>query len=116
LKKSRKFLELGPKKRHRLRLRNKRLTYAIEAAASLVPDGETPTQKATIKLLRKAQKSLGQLNDDIRRRSLAVTLGEDKAEVSELFLKPKQKKQLLRKAANAYEELAELKPLNISRA
>lgn len=116
LKKSRKFLELGPKKRHRLRLRNKRLAYAIEAAASLAPDGETPTQKATMKLLRKVQRSLGQLNDDTRRRSLAVALGEDKAEVSDLFLKPKQKKQLLRKAANAYEELAELKPLNISRA
>ena len=116
LKKSRKLEEVGAKKRHRLRLKNKRLSYAIEAAASLVPDNETSTQKATMKLLRNAQRSLGQLNDDTRRRSLAATLGEDKTEASDLLLKPKQKKRLLRKAANAYEELAKIKPLKISSA
>ena len=116
LKKSRELEELGPKKRHQLRLKNKRLSYAIEAAANLVPDGEVPTHKATLKLLRKAQRSLGQLNDDTRRRSLAVALGEDKTGVSDLLLKPKEKKLLLRKAANAYDQLADVKPLKISGA
>jgi CHAD domain-containing protein len=115
LKKSRELEELGPKKRHRLRLKNKRLSYAIEAAANLVADSETQAHQAALKLLRKAQRSLGQLNDDTRRRSLALALGEDTT-VSDLLLKPKQKKQLLRKATEVYDELADLKPLKISRA
>jgi CHAD domain-containing protein len=115
LKKSRKLTELGVKKRHRLRLKNKRLSYAIEAAANLVPDSETSTQEATIKLLRVVQRSLGQLNDDTRRRSLVTTLGEeDKMAAPNLLLGPKQKKLLLRKAEKAYEELVDLKPLKIS--
>ncbi len=35
LKRSRKLEEIGTKKRHRLRLLNKRLTYAVEAVADL---------------------------------------------------------------------------------
>jgi CHAD domain-containing protein len=115
LKKSRKLGEFGVKKRHRLRLKNKRLSYAIEAAADLVPDSERSTQKATIKLLRVVQRSLGQLNDDTRRRSLVTALGEeDKMAAPNLLLGPKQKKLLLRKAGKAYEELVDLKPLKIS--
>jgi CHAD domain-containing protein len=115
LKKSRKLAELGARKRHRLRLKNKRLSYAIEAVADLVPDSETSTQKATIKLLRVIQRSLGQLNDDTRRRSLAAVLGEEsKMATPNLLLGPKQKKRLLHKAEKAYEELAELKPLKMS--
>ena len=111
LKKSRKLKEFGARKRHRVRLANKRLSYAIESAAELTPSGETP---AMLKLLRKAQKSLGQLNDDARFRALAAALGEDKMDESDLALDAKQKKRLLRKAASAYEELAELGPLKIS--
>jgi CHAD domain-containing protein len=116
LKKSCELEKLGAKKRHRLRLKNKRLSYAIEAAANLVADGETQAHQATLRLLRKAQRSLGQLNDDTRRRSLATALGEDKTEVNNLLLKPKQKKLLLRKAADVYHELADVKPLKISSA
>ena len=67
-----------------------------------------------LKLLRKAQKSLGQLNDDARFRALAAALGEDKMDGSELALDAKQKKRLLRKATSAYEELAELGPLKMA--
>ena len=111
LKKSRKLKEFGARKRHRVRLANKRLSYAIELAAKLTPSGESP---AMLKLLRKAQKSLGQLNDDARFRALAAALGEDKMDGSEFALDAKQKKRLLRKATGAYEELAELGPLKIS--
>jgi CHAD domain-containing protein len=111
LKKSRKLKEFGARKRHRVRLANKRLSYAIESAAELAPSGETP---ATLKLLRKAQKSLGQLNDDARFRALAAALGEDKLDGSDLALDAKQKKRLLRKATSAYEELAALEPLKMS--
>ena len=110
LKKSRKLKDVGARKRHQVRLANKRLNYAIEAAAKLVPTGETPTQQATLKLLRKAQKSLGQLNDDERRRSFLRALGEDKADQGDLLLDSKQKKRLLRKAVKAYDELNELEP------
>ena len=108
LKKSRRLKDVGAGKRHRLRLANKRLNYAIEAAEKLSPAGEKPAQLATIKLLRKAQKSLGQLNDDKRRRSLAAALGENKVEDSDLLLDARQKKRLLRKAVNAYDDLAGL--------
>ena len=114
LKKSRKLDEVGARKRHRVRLANKRLSYAIEAAEKLAPSSETPAREATLKLLRKAQKSLGQLNDDARRRALAAALGEHKIDESDLLLDAKQKKRLLRKAVNAYEELAGLEPLKIA--
>jgi CHAD domain-containing protein len=114
LKKSRKIEQFGARKRHRVRLANKRLSYAIESAEKLTPSSETPARQAMLKLLRKAQKSLGQLNDDARFHTLAAELGEDRMDGSDLALQPKQKKRLLRKATNAYEELAALGPLKIS--
>ena len=111
LKRGRKLGDVGTRKRHRVRLANKRLNYAIEAVASLAPPGEKVAQLATMKWLRKAQKSLGQLNDDQRRRSLAATLGENKIDESGLLLDAKQRKRLLRKAVNAYDQLARLKTL-----
>ena len=114
LKRSRRLKDVGTHKRHRVRLANKRLSYAIEAAASLAPASERVAQLATMKWLRRAQKSLGQLNDDQRRRSLAAALGEDKLDESGLLLGAKQRKRLLRKAANAYDELASLDALKSS--
>jgi len=111
LKKSRKLKELGARKRHRVRLSNKRLTYAIEAAEQLAPSSEMPARLAMLKLLRRAQKSLGQLNDDARFRALVAALGEGKVEESDLLLDARQKKRLLRKAVSAYEELAGVKAL-----
>ena len=114
LKKSRKLKDVGAHKRHRVRLANKRLSYAIEATVKLVPASETPAQQATLKLLRKAQRSLGQLNDDERRRALAAALGEAEVDGGDLLLDGKQKKRLLRKAVKAYDELAKLEPPKIS--
>ncbi len=113
IKKSRGLRDLGTKKRHRLRLLNKKLSYAIESVADLVSDGEISRQKATLKVLRKAQKSLGQLNDDARCRSLAVTLGQGGVRESQPFLSPKRERRLIRTATAAYEQLAELKPFRI---
>jgi CHAD domain-containing protein len=113
VRKSRKLRELGTRKRHRVRLANKRLSYAIEAAAELAPPREAPAREVILKLLRKAQKSLGQLNDDARRQALAAAFGEDAIDDSGLLLDGKQKKQLLRKAASAYDDLAGLEPLKM---
>src|SRR5580692_1587431 len=114
LKKSRKLKEFGARKRHRVRLANKRLSYAIESAAELAPPHETPARIAVLKHLRKAQRSLGQLKDDARFRALAAALSEDNMDESDLALQPKQKKRLLRKATSAYEELATLVPLKMA--
>jgi CHAD domain-containing protein len=114
LKKSRNLRELGTRKRHRVRLANKRLSYAIEATEKLALPSEVPAREVMLSVLRKAQKSLGQLNDDARRQALAAAFGEDKADGSDLLLDAKQKKNLLRRAASAYDELAELEPLKVS--
>jgi CHAD domain-containing protein len=113
VKKSRELQDIGIRKRHRLRLMNKRLSYAIEAVADLVSRSDTSGLQATLKLLRKAQRSLGQLNDDARCRSLATTLRQNGDELSKMLLGPKREKQLIRTATAAYEKLAELKPLRL---
>src|ERR1700737_4157151 len=72
LKKYRKLLKMGTKKRHRLRLLNKKLCYSIECFEDLFPDKRLSRQQTALKYLRKAQRSLGQLNDDANSQSLAV--------------------------------------------
>ena len=114
LRKSRKLKEFGTRKRHRVRLSNKRLAYAIEAVETLIPLSQTPALQATLKLLRKTHKSLGQLNDDARYRALAGALGNGRMDGADLSLSPKQKKRLLRKAVNAYQDIASIEPPKIS--
>jgi CHAD domain-containing protein len=113
IQKSRKLQELDTKQRHRLRLLNKKLNYAIESVAELISSGEISKQQATVKYLRRAQKCLGQLNDDARGQALALTVGEGGDRAARPFLTPKQEKRLIRSAATAYKKLAELKPLRI---
>ena len=108
LKKSRKLLKLDTKKRHRLRLLNKKLTYSIEFFEDLFSDKRFSKQQAALKYLRQAQKSLGQLNDDANSRSLAAALQREGVEAPLRFLGPKREKRLLRRAAAAYRKLAKL--------
>jgi CHAD domain-containing protein len=112
IRRSRDLEEIGTRKRHRLRLLNKRLTYAVEAVADLVPESDASRLQATLKALRKAQRSLGQLNDDARCQSLATTLGQDD-DASRILFSSKREKRLMRAAAAAYDKLAELKPFRI---
>lgn len=110
VKKSGNLREVGARKRHRVRLINKKLSYAIDATASLLGDGEIAARQAVLKQLRKAQKSLGQLNDAARYRALAGALQNGEATAPDHLLDPKRKKHLLKRAADAYKELARLKP------
>jgi len=103
LKKSRKLEEMGIRRRHQLRLRNKKLSYSLEFFKDLFPDKRYSRQRLALKYLRRAQKSLGQLNDDARARSLAAASG---VKVS----RQKREKQLIKAAAKAYRSLAALKP------
>ena len=111
IRKSRKLREFGTKKRHRLRLLNKKLNYAIASVADLISNDEMSKHRAMSRYLRKAQKALGQLNDDARGRALATTVGRGGIRASQPFLSPEREKRLLRSAITAYRKLAELKPL-----
>ena len=110
LKKCRKLPKMDTKKRHRLRLLNKKLSYSIEFFEDLFPDKRFSRQQSALKHLRKAQKSLGQLNDDAKGHSLATALSKDGVHAPLQFLSPKREKRLLRTAAAAYRKLAALKP------
>jgi CHAD domain-containing protein len=106
LKKSRKLLEMDPKERHRLRLLNKKLSYSIGFFEDLFLDKRFCRPKAALKYLRKAQKSLGQLNDDAQGQSLAANLKRHAGSPPIQFLDQKREKRLVRAAAAAYRKLA----------
>jgi CHAD domain-containing protein len=110
LRKSRKLRDMDTKKRHRLRIANKKLFYSTEFLVELFP-AQKSRQQARLKYLRKAQKSLGQLNDDANTQSLAATLQRDGAQAHLQLHGPKHEKRLIKKAAKAYQKLAELEPL-----
>jgi CHAD domain-containing protein len=109
LKKSRKLRKMGTKKRHRLRLFNKKLTYSIDSLEDLYADKKFSKQKSALKQLSKAQKSLGQLNDGARGDELAAELAQKGVRTPLTFLKSKQEKRLLKKASEAYRKLGKLK-------
>lgn len=109
LKRSGKLKEMNVRERHQLRLLNKRLTYSIASLQDLFTDKRFSKQKTALKHLRKAQRSLGQLNDDARGQALAVALYGEKSEVVSHFISRKREKRLLRTAAAAYDKLGRLK-------
>ncbi|APO51637.1 CHAD domain-containing protein [Bradyrhizobium diazoefficiens] len=114
LRKARKLRKLDVEKRHRLRLLNKRLTYSIESLTDLFDDDSLTKQKSILKQLRKAQRSLGQLNDDARGQALAASLNGAGPEAGIRFLDRKREKRLLRTASTAYRKLDKAKPFRSS--
>ncbi len=109
LKKSHKLAKMDTEKRHRLRLLNKKLSYSIESLEDLFPDRHFSKQRTALKYLRKAQKSLGQLNDDARGHALATALErEGGVRAPFQFLSHKREKRLIREAAATYRKLAAL--------
>lgn len=110
LRKARKLRKLDVEKRHKLRILNKRLTYSIESLQDLFADESLTKQKSILKQLRRAQKSLGQLNDDARGQVLAASLNEAAPEAGIRFLDRKREKKLLRTASTAYRKLDKTKP------
>ena len=110
LKKARKLRKLDVEKRHKLRLLNKRMTYSIESLQDLFGGESLTKQKSILKKLRKAQRSLGQLNDDARGQALAASLNGAGLDASNRFLNRKREKKLLRTASAAYRKLDKTKP------
>jgi CHAD domain-containing protein len=113
LKKSHKLRVMSAKKRHRLRLMNKKLCYSIEFLSDLCSDKRSSAQLTALTHLRKAQKSLGQLNDDANGQALAIALERDGVRSSVPSLSRRRQKRLVRTAARAYRKLAALKPSKI---
>jgi CHAD domain-containing protein len=109
LKKCGKLRRMDARKRHRLRLLNKKLTYSIDSLADLFSDKLFLKQKTALKHLRKAQRCLGQLNDDVQGHALAAALRQDGVATSLEFLTPKDEKRLLSATEKAYRKLAALK-------
>lgn len=114
LGKAKKLRKLDVEKRHRLRIFNKRLTYSIESLQDLFADESLTKQKSILKQLRRAQKSLGKLNDDARGQTLAASLNEAAPEAHIRFLNRKREKKLLRTASEAYRKLGKAKPFRSS--
>jgi len=110
LKKSRKLHKMSVGKRHRLRLLNKKLNYAIESCRDLFADPRFSKQETALKYLRKAQRYLGQLNDDARTQALARELRRDCAKTPMPSRKHGRERLLLEKTAAVYAKLAKLKP------
>ncbi|QWG24991.1 CHAD domain-containing protein [Bradyrhizobium sediminis] len=108
LKKSHKLAKMDAEKRHRLRLLNKKLTYSIESFEDLFPDRNFSSQRTALKHLRKAQRALGQLNDDARGHALAVDLEKGGVRPPLQFLSHKRARRLILTAAAAYRKLAAL--------
>lgn len=108
LKKCRKLSDLNAKKRHRLRIFNKRLNYSIEAFEDLSSEKAAARYPTALKYLRKAQKRLGQLNDNTRVQSLAAAVQQEGDALQ--FLGFKKQKKLLRMTAKTYRKLAALEP------
>ena len=108
LKKGRKLSKMNVEKRHRVRLLNKKLSYSIGSLEDLFSDKKLLQQQTALKYLRRAQKSLGQLNDDARGHSLAATLGREGVQVPLQFLSDKRERRLIRETAAAYRKLAAL--------
>jgi CHAD domain-containing protein len=111
LNKSRRLEDMSAKKRHRLRLANKRLRYSIEFFAGLLADRNSAIE-ATLKHLRKAQESLGELNDAFKIQTMAPTRERNASTRGESprFRDRKRERRLLRRAGRAYRKMAALKP------
>ncbi|MDA9437590.1 hypothetical protein XH98_00365 [Bradyrhizobium sp. CCBAU 51745] len=114
LRRAKRLHKLDVEKRHKLRILNKRLTYSIESLEDLFAGTSQTKQKSILKQLRKAQKSLGQLNDDARGQTLAASLNEAVPEAGIRFLDRKREKKLLQIASTAYRKLNKAKPLRSS--
>lgn len=90
------------------------MTYSIESLQDLFADTLLRKQKSILKQLRRAQKSLGKLNDDARGQTLAASLNEAVPEAHIRFLNRKREKKLLRTASEAYRKLGKAKPFRSS--
>ncbi len=115
LKQSQTIADMDTSQCHQLRIRSKRLRYAIEFFGHLRSSEEISKMDALLKFLRKIQKCLGQLNDAEQSRSIASTLAksdrDDPTRWQSLFPKRrKTRRRIVKIAALTFRQMEELKP------
>ncbi len=117
LTKSRHLESMSAHKRHRLRIQTKKLRYAIEVFGDLFSPRHPARQKAILKYLRRAQESLGSLNDAEKARSLTANFinpshnaANQERERAEMSDSGKRTGKLIQAAAVAYRKMAQTKP------
>lgn len=115
LKKSRHLENMNPDKRHRLRIATKRLRYAMEYFGSLASSRYPGRHKEILKHLRKAQESLGGLNDAERIRVLMASFpnkprpeSDPRPQRIKTSDSTRDTERLLREAAAAYRKMEKL--------
>jgi CHAD domain-containing protein len=104
LRKSRKLADMDADARHRLRIRTKRVRYAMEWFGDMLPGATPERQLTTLKQLRRAQNALGALNDAERTKDLVRPLKKQR----ERPRHPDRHKRLTRAAAYAFGTLGQV--------
>ena len=104
LRRSSELAVMDPETRHRLRIKTKRLRYAMEWFGEFLPGSTPKILRATLRQLRRAQTCLGELNDAERARALLKPSGADAGQAAT----PKRDKQLIRTTQAAFEALIAL--------
>lgn len=109
LRRSGELAAMDPETRHRLRIRTKRLRYATEWFGEYLPGSTPKVLRATLKQLRRAQDSLGELNDAERARVLLESSGAAATLPStQKSSMQKRDKQLIRTTQAAFAALTAL--------
>ncbi|WP_412773313.1 CHAD domain-containing protein [Nitrobacter sp.] len=119
VKKSRAIEDMSASQRHRLRIKSKRFRYVLEVLEQLLPGKSRAGVRECLKSLRKIQKYLGQLNDAEQGRLIATALAKSAQEDGARWNSPlptgrKARKRMIRAAALAFQQMAELKPFQLS--
>lgn len=109
LRKGCSLVEMDTEARHRLRIKTKRVRYATEWFGLFLPGATPKLQRARLKQLRRAQSSLGELNDAERARTLFEQTGtDDEARTSRKRSDEKSEARLIKAAQAAFEAIAAL--------
>lgn len=115
IKKSRALENMNSRQRHRLRIKGKRLHYALEMTEKLLPTQSQVKVQEFLKFLRKIQKHLGKLNDAEQGHAIANTFIEPTRDNGKRWRSPfpasrKASKRTIKAAAHTFRQMAELKP------
>lgn len=100
--------EMGTHRRHRLRMRAKRLKYALEWSEALL-EAERPMLRKQIEQAKIIQNALGKLNDGAIHRIQARKLKLAQLPRMAQLDRPKSRRKLLKDAEGALEKLARMK-------
>lgn len=115
IKKSRALETMNSSQRHRLRIKGKRLRYALEMTEQLLPTQSQVKVQEFLKSLRKIQKHLGKLNDAAQGHAIANTFIEPTQDNGKRWRSPfqasrKANKRTIKAVALTFRQMAELKP------